>query len=84
MVQWAIRITDLHEYLFPNEPIARAMDLHNNRLGIHYFEKYGPRKEEEIVVHLRKLTRDSVRIEDLEELELIPQDKMVHLVNTEV
>ncbi len=31
------RMTDLHEELFPNEPLETKMDLHNNQLGIDLF-----------------------------------------------
>lgn len=34
---WCKKITDLHEDLFINEPILRAMDLHNNQIGINLF-----------------------------------------------
>ena len=36
------KITTLHEELFPNEPIQRAMDLHNNEVGIAYFQELLP------------------------------------------
>ncbi|WP_052911402.1 DUF6973 domain-containing protein [Riemerella anatipestifer] len=29
--------TNLHEELFPNEPLEKAMDLHNNKVGRDYF-----------------------------------------------
>lgn len=31
------RITDLHEELFPNEPLEKKMDLHNNQVGMDLF-----------------------------------------------
>lgn len=31
------KITDLHEELFPNEPLEQKMDLHNNQVGMHLF-----------------------------------------------
>lgn len=31
------RMTDLHEELFPNEPLEREMDLHNNKVGMDLF-----------------------------------------------
>ncbi len=34
---WCKEITDLHEELFPNSPIEKTMDLHNNKVGINYF-----------------------------------------------
>lgn len=31
------KITDLHEELFPNEPLEKKMDLHNNKVGMDLF-----------------------------------------------
>ncbi|MEC5394176.1 DUF6973 domain-containing protein [Bergeyella sp. RCAD1439] len=31
------KITDLHEELFPNEPLETLMDLHNNKIGMDLF-----------------------------------------------
>ena len=36
-LKWCKQITDLHEELFVNEQIARAMDLHNNQIGMNLF-----------------------------------------------
>lgn len=33
------KITDLHEELFPNEPLEKKMDLHNNKVGMELFEE---------------------------------------------
>lgn len=30
-------MTNLHEELFPNEPLEKQMDLHNNQIGIDLF-----------------------------------------------
>ena len=30
-------MTDLHEELFPNEPLEKKMDLHNNKVGMDLF-----------------------------------------------
>lgn len=35
--KWCKKITDLHEELFPNTPLQRKMDLHNNDVGIAIF-----------------------------------------------
>ena len=34
---WCKKITDLHEELFPNEPLETKMDLHNNQVGMDLF-----------------------------------------------
>lgn len=31
------RMTDMHEELFPNEPLETKMDIHNNRVGMRFF-----------------------------------------------
>ena len=33
IISWAKDVTDWHEELFVNEPLSRAMDLHNNEIG---------------------------------------------------
>lgn len=34
---WCKKITDFHENIFVNEPLLRAMDLHNNQIGMVLF-----------------------------------------------
>lgn len=34
---WCKKITDLHEELFPNPPLERKMDTHNNKVGMDLF-----------------------------------------------
>lgn len=36
---WCVKITNLHEELFPNTPLEKKMDIHNNRIGIDLFMK---------------------------------------------
>lgn len=38
-LKWCKEITDMHEDLFINEPILRAMDVHNNQIGMDLFMK---------------------------------------------
>ncbi len=35
-------MTDLHEELFPNEPLQTQMDLHNNKVGMNLFMELLP------------------------------------------
>ena len=35
-------MTDLHEELFPNQPLEKKMDLHNNKVGMDYFMELLP------------------------------------------
>lgn len=36
-LRWCKKITDLHEDLFVNDVLLRAMDLHNNQIGMDIF-----------------------------------------------
>lgn len=36
-LQFCKRMTNLHEELFPNEPLEKEMDLHNNKVGMDLF-----------------------------------------------
>lgn len=35
-------MTDMHEELFPNEPLETKMDLHNNQIGMDLFMEMLP------------------------------------------
>ncbi|MCD0476931.1 hypothetical protein LPB90_00565 [Chryseobacterium sp. LC2016-29] len=41
-LEFCKKITDLHEELFPNEPLETKMDLHNNKIGMDYFMELLP------------------------------------------
>ena len=41
-LEWCQKITDLHEELFPNEPLQKQMDLHNNKVGINIYKELLP------------------------------------------
>lgn len=36
-LEWCKKMTDMHEELFPNEPLETKMDLHNNEFGMNLF-----------------------------------------------
>lgn len=36
------KMTDLHEDLFPNKPLQKKMDLHNNKIGMDFFMELLP------------------------------------------
>ncbi|WP_308421285.1 DUF6973 domain-containing protein [Cloacibacterium rupense] len=68
-LQWAEKITGLHEDLFPNEPLQTKMDLHNNEIGRQYFMSLLPGIHRQFfetsffVDHLLELTKKSVILE---------------------
>ena len=41
-LKWCKAITDMHENLFVNEPLQRAMDIHNNQVGMDFFIRLLP------------------------------------------
>lgn len=55
-VEWAKRITDLHEKLSPNPELEKIMDLHNNYVGRNLFLTFAGKKEkiEEILMNKMK------------------------------
>ncbi|GAB2762952.1 hypothetical protein GCM10010465_04980 [Actinomadura fibrosa] len=65
---WSKKITDLHERLSPNERLAKAMDLHNNRIGRELFFNNSYKKEE-IESLLQKMAKEAVQVRNLKEIE---------------
>lgn len=41
-LKWTKEMTDMHEELFPNEPLETKMDLHNNQIGMDLFMEMLP------------------------------------------
>ena len=72
-ISWAKRITDWHEEFSPNNPLAKAMDLHNNKIGRNLFAKKNKTGEklptESAVKQLIALTLNSKMITGLSELQ---------------
>ena len=52
---WAKTFTDWHEDFSPNAPLARAMDLHNNRVGRSLADRFYDEREDFIVAQLLKM-----------------------------
>ncbi len=66
---WAKKFTDWHEDFSPNEALERAMDLHNNKMGIVFFEEIKNYNETEIVSFLKRNASEAVKIENVGEIE---------------
>lgn len=76
------KMTDLHEELFPNEPLETKMDLHNNQLGINLFVELLPgihRQFFETSFFVEKLMQKTKTAKILEKLEDDFGDEMVYL-----
>ncbi|HET8804484.1 MAG TPA: hypothetical protein VFM72_07895 [Aequorivita sp.] len=59
---WAITFTNWHEDFSPNAALERAMDLHNNEMGIVIFEEIKNKNEAEIVSFLKRKATEAVKI----------------------
>lgn len=80
VVDWAEKVTTLHEKLAPNKPLETAMDLHNNHTGRQIFlnEKLYEKSIEEINAVLLESMQYSVKVENVEKIADYP-DRMVHI-----
>ncbi len=81
-IEWAKTITDWHEEFSPNNPLAKAMDLHNNKIGRNLFINANKGTErlpmESAVKQLIKLTLNSKMITEPSELQT-HSDSLVHI-----
>ncbi len=71
---WAKRFTDWHEIFSPNAALERAMDLHNNKVGILYFEEVKFKSEAEIILFLKRKATVAVRISAVDEVRKIDKE----------
>ncbi|MFP2997859.1 hypothetical protein ABN763_18240 [Spongiivirga sp. MCCC 1A20706] len=69
---WAKRITDWHEDFAPNEPLARAMDLHNNNIGrqvfADFYKKEGKNVTEKVIEQLTIMTKSAIFITEMNQI----------------
>lgn len=66
---WAKEFTDWHEKFAPNKPFPRAMDLHNNKVGIHYFKMTQALSEAELIAFLKQKAEEAIKINASQETE---------------
>lgn len=80
VVEWAEKITTLHEKIAPNKPLETAMDLHNNKIGLVLFEqeKLYQKNLSEIKKMLLQKMESSIKVNSREEMKQ-HLDKMVYL-----
>ncbi len=81
-IEWAKRITDWHEDFSPNKPLARTMDLHNNKIGRQVFSDLYKRETqnvtEKVIEQLTVMTKSSVFVTEIDQIE--PELKeLVHI-----
>lgn len=80
-IHWAKLITDWHEDFSPNDDLARAMDLHNNKMGRNLFEFQGDRSLQEGIAHLKELVPKSKKIKNIVDLK-DNTDGLVHITDS--
>lgn len=68
-IEWAEKITTLHETLMPNPPLEREMDLHNNEVGRRFYAELKDSSEEDIIDFLERKAKEAVKIESVVETE---------------
>lgn len=77
-IAWAKDFTDWHEEFSPNEPLDRAMDLHNNEVGAALYEEIKDKSEGEIISFLKMKASESVKIKAVDEFENF-EKKLVYI-----
>ena len=77
VIDWTKSITDWHEEFSPNEPLAKAMDLHNNVFGRNFYQQNRNLNNAHIVSKLKEELHGSILINSIEEITDVT--KMVYL-----
>jgi len=77
-IVWTEKVTNLYEKVTDNDEIEKAMDLHNNKVGLHLFLSVFDKKEEEIIVLLQKMIKNSRKVTSFEDLDIF-NPGLVHL-----
>lgn len=79
VLKWAEKITDWHEDAFPNEVLARNMDLHNNRVGRQIFQENQVISEADAIELFKKMTKESTKIDTNSDLSQL-KNQLVHII----
>jgi hypothetical protein len=69
VLNWTKGITDWHEEFAPNQALAKAMDLHNNRVGREVYQQHSAMKIFEMIHLMKELLDTSVQVKDMKEME---------------
>lgn len=77
---WAKKVTDLHENLAVNKPLERAMDLHNNAVGIAALKDLVTASREDTVYFLKEKALKGRQVNDPGELEQHP-NQLVYITS---
>jgi len=61
-ILWTQNVTNLYEKVTHNEIMQKAMDLHNNKVGLSLFSSVFEKKEEEIISILQNMMKNSQKV----------------------
>ena len=78
VLTWAKLITDWHEDFSINLPINRAMDMHNNEIGLILAKDLFAENEQKIVEIVQKETKEAKKVTTIEEIDQY-KDQLVYL-----
>lgn len=67
-IAWTKSFTDWHEDFSPNKALEQAMDLHNNQVGVSFYNEVMDKAEEEIVSFLKQKALEAGKIKTLAEV----------------
>ncbi len=81
-INWAKRITDLHEKLAPNPELEKLMDLHNNEIGRRYFKKLKNSNKTNMISFLKEKTKEAKMISHVEDI-ISHQNNLIYLSEKE-
>lgn len=66
-IVWTEKVTNLYEKVTDNEKIEKAMDLHNNKVGLNLFSSVFEKKEEEIISLLQNMMEKSQKVINIDD-----------------
>ena len=75
---WAKLITDWHEDFSVNEPLDRAMDMHNNEIGRLLAKGIFAENERKIIEIVQNETKKAKKVTNIEEIDQY-KDQLVYL-----
>jgi hypothetical protein len=75
---WTKKVTSLYEKVTDNRKMEKAMDLHNNKVGINLFSSVFDKKEDEIISILQNMMEKSQKVTDFDDFIKFNHD-LVHL-----
>ena len=64
---WTQKVTNLYEKVTDNKKMEKAMDLHNNSIGLNLFSNVFDQKEAKIITLLQEMMKKSQKVTNFED-----------------